>query len=136
MAAGTDRQMTLTMFMTAFGYHQDAWRHPSSRSDEIGGLPLIRDMAQAAERAKLDAIFIADSLSAQPFERASCRGVSVYEPVVTLAALIGSTASIMRASTSASRGRSRFPARPSSAPSSSRQGSPPPASSSAPPWAI
>jgi len=91
MAAGTDRQMTLTMFMTAFGYHQDAWRHPSSRSDEIGGLAMIRDMAQAAERAKLDAIFIADSLTAQPFERASYRGVSVYEPVVTLAALIGYT---------------------------------------------
>lgn len=94
MAERPQRQMTLTMFMTAFGYHNDAWMHPNSRADEIGGLALIRDMAQAAERAKLDAIFIADSVSAQPFQRASYRGVSVYEPVVTLAALIGSTEKI------------------------------------------
>lgn len=94
MAERPQRQMTLTMFMTAFGYHNDAWMHPTSRADEIGGLSLIRDMAQAAERAKLDAIFIADSVSAQPFQRASYRGVSVYEPIVTLAALIGSTEKI------------------------------------------
>ncbi len=91
MSARENRQMTLTMFMTAFGYHNDAWRHPTSRAEEIGGLGFIRDMAQAAERAKLDAIFIADSVSAKPLLRASYRGVSVYEPIVTLAALIGCT---------------------------------------------
>lgn len=83
--------MTLTTFMTAFGYHNDAWMHPGSRSEEIGELGIIRDMARAAEQAKLDAVFIADSVSAQPFQRASYRGVSVYEPVVTLSALIGHT---------------------------------------------
>ncbi|QEW03204.1 LLM class flavin-dependent oxidoreductase [Microbacterium lushaniae] len=91
MVARPNRQMTLTIFMTAFGYHNDAWMHPTSRADEIGQLSIIRDMAQAAERAKLDAIFIADSVSAQPLQRSSYRGVSVYEPVVTLSALTGHT---------------------------------------------
>lgn len=94
MSSRAHDQMTLTMFMTAFGYHNDAWRHPTSRAEEIGGLAFVRDMAQAAERAKLDAIFIADSVSAKPLMRGSYRGVSVYEPIVTLAALIGYTEKI------------------------------------------
>lgn len=87
-------QMTLTMFMVGFGYHNDAWRHPSSRADEIGTLGLIRDMTQAAERAKLDAIFIADSYSARGLRGAGFRGTSPYEPISTLGALIGYTEKI------------------------------------------
>ncbi len=94
MTPRTNRQMSLTFFMTAFGYHNDAWMHPRSNAADIGKLSLIREMAQAAERAKLDAVFIADSVSAHPLWRGAYRGASVYEPVVTLAALIGYTEKI------------------------------------------
>lgn len=50
----TERRMTLTMFMAAFGYANDAWRHPQSRTADIGSLAHVRDMAQAAERAGID----------------------------------------------------------------------------------
>lgn len=83
------RQMAFTMFTTLFGYHNDAWRHPKSRSGEIGTLDLMRDVVQAAEAAKLDAIFIADSFSARPLRKGGYRGASLYEPVTTLASMIG-----------------------------------------------
>ncbi|GAA1804986.1 NtaA/DmoA family FMN-dependent monooxygenase [Nesterenkonia flava] len=88
------RQMALTMFTTLFGYHNDAWRHPRSRSEEIGTLGLMRDVVQAAEAAKLDAFFIADSFSARPLRKGGYRGASVYEPLTTMAAMIGYTEKI------------------------------------------
>jgi len=94
MARTTNRQMTITMFMVGFGYHNDAWIHPRSRSAEVGTLELIRDMTQAAEAAKLDAVFIADSYSAKGLRRGSYRGMTPYEPVATLGALIGLTEKI------------------------------------------
>ncbi|GGH47909.1 NtaA/DmoA family FMN-dependent monooxygenase [Microbacterium album] len=87
----TERRMTLTMFMAAFGYANDAWRHPRSRTADIGSLAHARDMAQAAERAGLDAIFFADSNDASGLRRHGYRGVSVNEPVSTIGALIGFT---------------------------------------------
>jgi FMN-dependent oxidoreductase (nitrilotriacetate monooxygenase family) len=94
MVRRSNRQLTLTMFMVGFGYHNDAWRHPRSRADEIGTLGLVRDMAQAAEAARLDAIFFADSYSAAGLRRGGFRGVSVYEPISTIGAMIGHTEKI------------------------------------------
>jgi len=85
------RQLALTMFMTGFGFHNDAWRHPTSRTGEVGTLGLIRDMIQSAERAKLDAAFIADSFSADAMRRGGYHGSSPYEPLTTLSAMIGYT---------------------------------------------
>lgn len=85
------RQMSLTMFTTLFGYHNDAWRHPHSRSEEIGTLGLMRDVVKSAEAAKLDAVFIADSFSARPLRKGGYRGASVYEPLTTLASMVGFT---------------------------------------------
>ncbi|NDL56494.1 NtaA/DmoA family FMN-dependent monooxygenase [Phytoactinopolyspora mesophila] len=94
MVRQSNRQLALTMFMVGFGYHNDAWRHPRSRSGEIGTLELIRDMSQAAEAARLDAIFFADSFSAAGLRRGGFRGVSVYEPISTIGAMIGHTEKI------------------------------------------
>ena len=88
------RQMILTMFMLGFGYHNDAWRRPGSRSEEVSRLSLVRDMAQAAEAAKLHAIFFADSNEAEGIKRRSIRGLSIYEPVSVIGALIGATSKI------------------------------------------
>tara|TARA_R110002020_G_scaffold194226_12_gene394871 strand:- start:177 stop:1508 length:1332 start_codon:yes stop_codon:yes gene_type:complete len=90
----TERRMTLTMFMAAFGYANDAWRHPQSRTADIGSLAHVRDMAQAAERAGIDAIFFADSNDATGLRRHGYRGVSVNEPISTIGSLIGFTEKI------------------------------------------
>ncbi len=56
-----------TMILAAFffnpqGDHRMSWRHPGAPGREIFGLDYYRRLAEAAERAKLDAIFIADHL--------------------------------------------------------------------------
>ena len=55
------RQMKLGVSMIGLGYHVAAWRHPDVPAD---GSPNIRhsvEVAQTAERGKLDSIFFADS---------------------------------------------------------------------------
>lgn len=89
-----NRQLALTMFMTGFGFHNDAWRRPNSRADEIGKLSLIRDMAQAAEAARLDAIFFADSYGTNGLRDGAYRGTSVYEPISVMGVLSGHTEKI------------------------------------------
>ncbi|MGO2112699.1 MAG: NtaA/DmoA family FMN-dependent monooxygenase [Pseudoclavibacter sp.] len=91
MAQRRERQLVLTMYTTGFGFHNDAWRSPASRAGEIGSLALIRDMAQAAERARLDAIFFADSYGAKGLRDGNYRGTAVYEPISVMGALSGHT---------------------------------------------
>ncbi|MGO2112810.1 MAG: NtaA/DmoA family FMN-dependent monooxygenase [Pseudoclavibacter sp.] len=86
-----NRQLALTMFTIGFGYHNDAWRHPDSLAEQVGSLRLVADMAKAAERAKLDAVFFADNVSSAPVRNNAVRGASFYEPIATMGALIGST---------------------------------------------
>ena len=94
MGGRQNRQMALTMFMVGFGFHNDAWRRPDSRAEEIGELPLIRDMARSAERACLDAIFFADSYGAKGLRDGSYRGTAVYEPISVMGVLSGHTEKI------------------------------------------
>ncbi|WP_188712897.1 NtaA/DmoA family FMN-dependent monooxygenase [Microbacterium faecale] len=91
MSGRSNRQMALTMFMVGFGFHNDAWRRAGSRAEEIGELSLIRDMACSAERARLDAIFFADSYGAKGLRDGSYRGTSVYEPISVMGVLSGHT---------------------------------------------
>jgi len=56
-----------SMILAAFFYnpqgdHRLSWRHPRAPSHEIFGLDYYRRLTEAAERAKLDTIFIADHL--------------------------------------------------------------------------
>lgn len=79
------------MYMVGFGFHNDAWRSAHSRAGEIGQLSLIRDMAQAAERARLDAVFFADSYGAKGLRDGNYRGVNVHEPIAVMGVLSGHT---------------------------------------------
>ncbi len=47
-------------FFNPQGDHRLSWRHPDAPGREIFGLPYYTRLAQAAEAARLDAIFIAD----------------------------------------------------------------------------
>jgi N-acetyl-S-(2-succino)cysteine monooxygenase len=93
MVMTRSRELKLGAFLPATGHHVAAWRHPSAQAD--GGINLkhyIR-LAQTAERAKLDAIFLADGLAANFF--AGAPGKSAYggtfEPVTLFSALAAVT---------------------------------------------
>jgi len=86
--------MALTMFVLPFGYHFDAWRLPHSRSDEVARIGIVRDMVQAAEAAKLHAVFFADSNDPAGLQNGDSRAATVYEPVSTIGAISSFTSKI------------------------------------------
>lgn len=94
MPAAATRRMALTMFILPFGYHTDSWRLQGSRAEEIGKLSLTRDMVQAAERAKMHAVFFADSLDATSIRNGGNRATGLNEPVSSIGAMIPLTSEI------------------------------------------
>lgn len=86
------RQMNLCLFFSPGGYHRGAWRNPGSRSDELLTFKFVSDVAQQAERAKLDAIFLADALSVGDTTKHPT--ANKLEPLTTLAALSTVTSKI------------------------------------------
>jgi alkanesulfonate monooxygenase SsuD/methylene tetrahydromethanopterin reductase-like flavin-dependent oxidoreductase (luciferase family) len=57
------RQMKLNAFIHATGHHVAAWRHPESQADAGINFRRYVELARTAERAKFDAMFLADSLA-------------------------------------------------------------------------
>ncbi|WP_284315192.1 LLM class flavin-dependent oxidoreductase [Labrys miyagiensis] len=58
------RHMILSaFFFNPQGDHRMSWRHPRAPFAEIFGLDYYRRLAESAERAKLDAIFVADHVA-------------------------------------------------------------------------
>lgn len=59
----TQRRMILSaFFFNPQGDHRMSWRHPEAPGQEVYGLNYYRQLAEAAEAATLDMIFIADHL--------------------------------------------------------------------------
>lgn len=58
-----DRQLHLNLFIYTCGHHRAAWRHPDSQVERLGDVSYYEALAQAAEKAKLDAVFFADGHS-------------------------------------------------------------------------
>jgi len=83
------RQLKLGAFLPAAGHHVAAWRHPSAQADAGINIKHYMRLAQTAEKAKLDAVFLADGLSANFF--AGAEGKTAYggtfEPVTLFSAL-------------------------------------------------
>ncbi|WP_379061895.1 LLM class flavin-dependent oxidoreductase [Mesorhizobium sp. UC22_110] len=80
-------------FFNPQGDHRMSWRHPRAPGREILDFDYYRDLVQAAERAKIDTIFVADHVSIWDSVRS---GVAHYanarlEPLTLLAALAGVT---------------------------------------------
>ena len=88
------RQMALTTFVMPLGYHRNSWRRPGSRAEEVPGLAYVRDIARAAEAAKLDALFFGDVVHATPTMRGDTMMNGFYEPMTTLSALAACTSHI------------------------------------------
>lgn len=58
------RMLHINLFIFACGHHRAAWRHPHSSVERLGDISYFEQLAQTAERGKLDAIFFADGQSA------------------------------------------------------------------------
>lgn len=83
--------MHLNLFIFACGHHKAAWRHPDSSVERLGDIVYFEELAQTAERGKLDAIFFADGQSADNV----ADGPRWYlEPLTALAAMSRATEKI------------------------------------------
>ena len=56
-----DRKMNLGVFVMTAGHHVAAWRRPEAHRGDL--FAEFREIAEIAEAAKFDLLFIADSLS-------------------------------------------------------------------------
>ena len=56
--------MNINVFLFGCGHHNAAWRHPQSPVERLGDIRFYEEMAQLAERGKLDAVFLADGHAA------------------------------------------------------------------------
>ncbi len=89
------RQLHLNLFMTPSGYHGGSWRLSDSGVEEIFTLEYLARITQQMERAKLDAVFIADFVTiGTNAEWARAPRTGVHEPLMSMAALAGVTSRI------------------------------------------
>ncbi|NEU32160.1 LLM class flavin-dependent oxidoreductase [bacterium LRH843] len=90
-------QMNLGIFVLGTGHHMGAWRHPDVNADGAEDFDFFRDVAQIAERGKLDMLFLSDGLT---FNRLSHPAEQVrFEPLTLLSALAAVTSKIGLAAT-------------------------------------
>ncbi|HEY1919829.1 MAG TPA: LLM class flavin-dependent oxidoreductase [Streptosporangiaceae bacterium] len=82
--------MNLAILIGGVGNHMGAWRRPNSRVEEITSLSLFADLASWAERAKLDALFIADVLNIET-QRIKGGPFGHLEPITLLTAIAART---------------------------------------------
>jgi FMN-dependent oxidoreductase (nitrilotriacetate monooxygenase family) len=82
------RQMKLGAFLMATGHHVAAWRHPQVPADAGLDFQHYRHLAQLAEAACFDTLFLADSVAAATGDSASQMARSDhFEPLTLLSAL-------------------------------------------------
>ena len=91
------KQMNLGIFVLGTGHHMAAWRHPGVVADGAEDFEFFREVAQIAERGKLDMLFLSDGLT---FNQLSHPAEQVrYEPLTLLSALAAVTSKIGLAAT-------------------------------------
>src|ERR1700731_1654802 len=86
------RQLPLNLFIHSPGHHEASWRHPASSPLALTDIRYYQDLAQRAEAALFDSIFIADQLALGEDVAQAPR--IWLEPVTTLAALAMATSRI------------------------------------------
>lgn len=88
----SSRQLKLGAFLMATGHHVAAWRHPDVPAQAGLDFAVYKELAQIAEAARFDALFVADSLAAPtgPIASRMARSDS-FEPLTLLAALAAVT---------------------------------------------
>lgn len=89
--------MHLGIFVLGTGHHVAAWRHPEVVPEGAEDFEFFKEVAQLAEKGKLDMLFLSDGLT---FDRLSHPAEQVrYEPLTLLSALATVTTKIGLAAT-------------------------------------
>ncbi|MPZ55159.1 MAG: NtaA/DmoA family FMN-dependent monooxygenase [Rhizobiales bacterium] len=91
-------KLRLGAFFNPTGHHVASWRHPQSQADAGINFEHYVELAQTAERAKMDMVFLADNISvreAHPDALArSAQYIANMEPITLLSALAAVTTRI------------------------------------------
>ena len=83
------RELHLNLFIHSRGHHEASWRHPGSSPLPLTDIRYYQDLAQRAESALFDSVFLADQLALG--DDASQAARTWLEPVTVLAALAVAT---------------------------------------------
>jgi FMN-dependent oxidoreductase (nitrilotriacetate monooxygenase family) len=83
------KHLHLNAFIMANGHHEAAWRHPDTAPVQAMTLKHYADIAQTAERGKLDSLFLADGVALWGDVRYNSH--SRFEPLTLLSALAAVT---------------------------------------------
>jgi FMN-dependent oxidoreductase (nitrilotriacetate monooxygenase family) len=86
------RQMHLNLFIHSRGHHEASWRHPGASPLALFDIRYYQALAQQAEAALFDAVFLADQLALG--EDVAHGPRTALEPLTLLAALAVSTSRI------------------------------------------
>src|SRR5262245_11088613 len=86
------RQLHLNLFIHGRGHHEASWRHPSSSRLALTDIRYYQDVAQRAEAALFDSIFLADQLALGGDVAQAPR--TWLEPITVLAALAMATSRV------------------------------------------
>jgi FMN-dependent oxidoreductase (nitrilotriacetate monooxygenase family) len=86
------RQLHLNLFIHGRGHHEASWRHPASSPLPLTDIRYYQDLAQRAEAALFDSVFLADQLALGGDVAQAPR--TWLEPITVLAALAAATSRI------------------------------------------
>lgn len=95
--AQSRRHVALNVFFRAFGHHPGAWRHPDSPQSGQPDLAYWVKLAQLAEKAKFDAVFVADFVgqAAGQFDQLAYQPLGYqFEPLMLMTAIAAVTEKI------------------------------------------
>lgn len=86
------RRLSLNLFVYPGGHHEAAWRHKSADISRLRDIRFYQELAQEAEKAKLDALFFADG----PVLADNIRYAARFrmEPITWLSAIAAATSRI------------------------------------------
>lgn len=87
-----DRKLSLNAFIMTAGHHEAAWRYPKTQPERAHDVDAYIELAQIAERGKLDAVFLADGPALR--QNIKHRVHSAFEPITLLTALAVATSRI------------------------------------------
>lgn len=79
------RTLHLNAFLMGVGHHEAAWRHPRTDARRVLDVHHFQELAQIAERGRLDSVFFADGLAVGP--RIEHNTQAVFEPITLLTAM-------------------------------------------------
>src|SRR5260370_5732522 len=83
------RQLHLNLFIHSRGHHEASWRHPAASPLALTDIRYYQDLAQRAEAALFDSIFLADQLALGDDVTQAAR--TWLEPITVLSAMAVAT---------------------------------------------